>query len=76
MNTENSKANESHRFRLTLANKFNLRDPNKNMALANLSFITHGKILNLHTRIINLKYLLQLGMMDLICLINHVLFQI
>ena len=37
MNTESSKNNESHKFRLTLANKLNRRDPNKNMALVNLS---------------------------------------
>ena len=37
MNTENSKNNECHKFRLTLADKLNLKDPNKNMALANLS---------------------------------------
>ena len=37
MNTENSKTNEPHKFRLTLADKLNLKDPNKNMALANLS---------------------------------------
>ena len=38
MNTEGSNANEPHKFRLTLADKLNLRDPNKNTALANLSF--------------------------------------
>ena len=32
----NNKTNEPHRFRLTLADKRNLKDPNKNMALANL----------------------------------------
>ena len=37
MNTENSKTNESHRFRLNLTGKFNLKDPKKNMALANWS---------------------------------------
>ena len=37
MNTENSKTNESHRFKLSLGNKLNLKNPNKNMALANLS---------------------------------------
>ena len=36
MNTENSKTNEPHTFRLTLADKLNL-NPNKNMTLANLS---------------------------------------
>ena len=29
MNTENSKTNEPHRFRLALADKRNLEDPNK-----------------------------------------------
>ena len=37
MNTENSKTNESHRFRLDLTDKLNLKNPRKNMALANLS---------------------------------------
>ena len=37
MNTENTKTNELHKFRSTLADKLNLKDPNKNMASANLS---------------------------------------
>ena len=37
MNTENSNTNKPHRFRLTLAVDLNLKDPNKNMVLANLS---------------------------------------
>ena len=37
MNTENSKTNEPHRFTLNLTDKLNLKNPNKNMALANLS---------------------------------------
>ena len=37
MNTENSKTNELCRFRLSLVDKRSLKDPNKNMALANLS---------------------------------------
>ena len=37
MNTENSKTNESHRFKLDLADKLNLKNPNKNIALVNLS---------------------------------------
>ena len=37
MNTENSKTNEPHRFRLSLADKLNLKNPNKNIALSNLS---------------------------------------
>ena len=37
MNTENSKTNEPHRFRLSLADKLNVKDPSNNVALANLS---------------------------------------
>ena len=37
INTENSKTNELHRFRLDLTDKLNLKNPKKNMALANLS---------------------------------------
>ena len=37
MNTENYKTNEPHRFKLDLADKPNLKNPNKNMALANFS---------------------------------------
>ena len=37
MNTENSKTNGPHRFRLSLADKRNLKNLNKNIALGNLS---------------------------------------
>ena len=37
MNTENSNTNKPHRFRLTLADKLNLKESNKNMALVNLN---------------------------------------
>ena len=37
MNAENSKTNEPHRFKLNLTDKLNLKNSNKNMALANLS---------------------------------------
>ena len=37
MNGENGKTSEPHRFRLDLTGKLNLKDPKKNMALANLS---------------------------------------
>ena len=37
MNTKNNKASESHRFKLDLTDKLNLKDLKKNMALANLS---------------------------------------
>ena len=37
MNTENSKTSEPHRFKLDLIDKLNHKNPNKNIALANLS---------------------------------------
>ena len=37
MNTENSKTNKPHRFRLDLADKLNLKNPKKSIALVNLS---------------------------------------
>ena len=37
MNTENSKANEPHIFKLSFVDKLNLKNPNKNFALGNLS---------------------------------------
>ena len=37
MNTKNSKTNEPHMFKYNLIGKLNLKNPNKNMALANLS---------------------------------------
>ena len=36
MNTKNSKTNESHKFKYDLIDKLDLKNPNKNMALANL----------------------------------------
>ena len=37
LNTENSKTSEPHRLRLNLTSKLNLKNPNKNIALANFS---------------------------------------
>ena len=37
MNTKNSKTSEPHKCKLELTDKFNLKNPNKNMASANLS---------------------------------------
>ena len=37
VNAENSKTNEPHRLKLDLTDKLNLKNPNKDMALANLS---------------------------------------
>ena len=37
MNTKNRKTNEPHKFRLSLLDKLNLKNRNKNIALGNLS---------------------------------------
>ena len=37
MNSENSKTNEPYRFKYNLIDKLDLKSPNKNIALGNLS---------------------------------------
>ena len=54
MNTENSKTNESHRFTLDLTDKLNLKNPKKNIALANLSIYYIWK--NIKTEYNNSKF--------------------
>ena len=43
MNTRNSKTSEPHRFKYDLIDKLDLKNPNKNMALANLSIYYNCK---------------------------------
>ena len=45
MNTENSKTSESHRFKLGLTDKLNLKNQKKNIPLANLSIYYTWKII-------------------------------
>ena len=47
MNSENSKTSEPHRFRLHLIDKLDMKDPKKNIALANLSIYYTWKNINL-----------------------------
>ena len=44
MNSKNSKTNESYKFKYDLIDKLDLKNPNKNMALANLSIYYTWKI--------------------------------
>ena len=47
-------ANEPHKFRLTIADKLKLKDPNKNMALATLSiYYTWNNITSTYITTIN-----------------------
>ena len=54
MNTENSKTSKPHRFKLDLTDKLNLKNLNKNMALANLSIYYIWK--NLKSKYNNNKF--------------------
>ena len=60
MNSKNSKTSKPHRFKLDLTDKLNLTNPNKNMA------IKLGKTSSQSIATIDLKFLLQLGMILLI----------
>ena len=43
INTKNCKTNEPHKLRLSLSDKLNLKIPNKNIALGNLSVYSTWK---------------------------------
>ena len=52
MNTLNSKTNEPNKFTYEFTDKLNLKNPNKNMALANLSiYYTWKNIKSEHSNI-------------------------
>ena len=76
MNTLNSRTNKSNKFIYQFTDKLNLKNPNKNMVLANL--IIYYKWENHKSEYNNneLKYMPQLGMMNLICLMDLILFLI
>ena len=76
MNIENSKTNEFHIFRLIPIDKSDLKDTNKNIALVNLGVYYTWQILNLHITTINLRYLLQHGIMNSIYLMDQILYEI
>ena len=54
MNTENSKTSEQHRFKLDLTDKPDLKNSNKNMALANFSIYYTWK--NIKSEYINNEF--------------------
>ena len=69
MNKKNGKTDKSHIFRLNRSGKLDLKNPNKNIALANLSIYYTWR--NIKSAYNNNKFeiLLQLGMMNFTCLI-------
>ena len=76
MNTLNSKTNGSNNSMYQFTDELNLKNPNKNMALANLSICYTLKNIKSEYNTVNLKFLLQLGMMNLICLMEAIPLQI
>ena len=73
MNSKNSKTNEPNRFKYDLIDKLDLKNPNKNMALANLSIYYIWK--NQSIKTISLKYQHLLGMKHLTCLMDRIIYQ-
>ena len=69
MNTKNVKTNEPYRLRLAWADKLNVKDPNKNMALPNLSNYYWWKKIKSAYNNNRFKISAPIGMMD------HILFQ-
>ena len=80
MNSENSKASKSYRVSINLADKINFRRKEKYSAWSNLSMYCTWKNIKKsykNNKISNkLKYQLQHGMLNLICLMDHILYQI
>ena len=73
MNNKNSKTDKLHIFKLRLTSKLDLKNPSKNIAQDNLSIYYTWKTLNLCITTITLKYLLQLGIMNMIYLMDLIL---
>ena len=75
LNSENSKTSEPHRFRLDLTDKFDLKDPKKKMALANLSLYYTWKNIKSEYNNNKIKFRHQLRMILLIYLMVLILLQ-
>ena len=72
MNSKNNKTNESYKFKYDLIDKLDLRNPNKNMALANLSiYYTYKSTYN------NNKFKISAPTWNetLTCLMDHITYQ-
>ena len=76
MNSENSKTPKVHVLILKLINKLDLRIVKEIIALSNLSIYYIWKSIKSSYNIINLKYLHQLGMMNLNYQMDLILYKI
>ena len=68
MNTANSKTNEPHRLKYNLIDKLDLKNPNKNMALASISIYYTWK--NVKSIYNNNKFKILIYLMD------HIIYQL
>ena len=75
INSENSKTSKPV-LTLKLTDKLDLKRSEKSVALSNLSIYYTWETYKAHTTIINLKYQLQHGLMNLNYLMDHILYQI
>ena len=75
MNSKNSKTNEPNRFKYDLIDKLDLKNPNKNMVLGNLSIYYSCKNVKSTYNTNTFKYQHQLGMKHLTCLMDRIIYQ-
>ena len=71
MNSKNSRTSEYHVLVLKLTGKSDIRRGQKSIALSNHSIYYTWKNIKAHTITINLKYLLQHGVMNLNYQMDH-----
>ena len=71
INSENSKTSKYHVLLLNLTNKIDLRSE-ETVALSNLSIYYTWKNIKSSYNNIDLRYLLQRGVKNLICLMDHI----
>ena len=75
MNSKNSKTSEPNRFKYDLIDKLDLKNPNKNMALANLSIYYAWKNVKSTYNNNKLKISTPTGMKHLIYLMDRIIYQ-
>ena len=75
MNSRNSKTYDSHTLLLNLSDITDLKEAINMLLYQILALAIHGKIHKSHTNIINLKYQLQRGIINLNYLTHHILYQ-
>ena len=75
MNSANKRTSKPHVLILKLTDKLHLRRDEKSIDQI-LVLTIHGKTEKAHTKIINLKYQLQHGMMNLNFQMDHIMYQI